>query len=548
MTAETYRQRLAKRTVSRRRVLAGAATALGASALALAGCSSSEEGDSVLWTPSPLDTPKPGGKPVFAIPLDPGSLDPQVNVISGYLSARIHNPLHAVNMANLEFQPLVAESLEYPDHLTYVWKLRHGVRFHNIDPTFGREVTAADVVYSFDRLKAGPTLNDRKLLTLHTDKYEAIDDYTFSLRTNKLFSPTVDHTGNFAYSIVPHEAVEKWDGLAMNASGCGAWILADYVRAERVHLRRNPDYFQQGRPFPDEEEWLPITDLSALWQTFKTGRADYVGINLDKLKRQEIEGKPGFQVAKSAYLFTINCYVRVDRPPFSDERVREALDIAIDRDDYIAKMYFGDGNYNGPIPWALEYWALPQDELRSTLAYDPTRAKQLLSAAGYGDGLELDTPVASFGDSPKVATVLADHYAKVGVKVNIRTRELGAFLAQELYGHNFDMAIFLNLPYMEPDIILRSYYSKGQQADVNPGLSNDPEVDGLIESLWSIFDLEEKRQAVLDCQRVILKKHGPMYPLCSPQGYAASSSRMRGLQEGTGLIGWMGVSYWIEES
>jgi hypothetical protein len=101
---------------------------------------------------------------------------------------------------------------------------------------------------------------------------------------------------------------------------------------------------------------------------------------------------------------------------------------------------------------------------------------------------------------------------------------------------------------MEPDIILRSYYSKGQQADVNPGLSNDPEVDRLIEGLWSIFDLEEKRQAVLDCQRVILKKHGPMYPLCSPEGYAGFSSRIRGLQEGTGLIAWMGVSYWVEES
>ncbi len=280
MTAGNYWERLTRRKVSRRRVLTGAATALGASALALVGCSGTEQAASVRWTPSPFDTPKPGGKPTFAIPLDPGSLDPQVNVISGYLSARIHNPLHAINMSDREFQPLVAESLECPDQMTYVWKLRHGVKFHNIDPTYGREVMAADVVYSFDRLKAGPTLNDRKLLTLHTDRYEAIDDYTFSLRTNKLFSPTVDHTGNFAYSIVPHEAVEKWDGLAMNASGCGAWILDDYVRGERVNLRRNPDYFQQGRPYPDGEEWLPVTDLGSLWQTFKTGRADYAGSTL----------------------------------------------------------------------------------------------------------------------------------------------------------------------------------------------------------------------------------------------------------------------------
>ena len=548
MSASTYWQRFAQRRVSRRRVLTGATAALGTSALALAGCSTTEKAAPAQWTPSPLDTPRPGGKAIFAIPVDPGSLDPQVNVISGYLSTRIHNPLHAINMSNLEFQPLVAESLEYPDHMTYVWTLRRGVKFHDIDPTFGREVTAEDVVYSFDRLKAGPTLNDRKLVTLHTDRYEAIDDRTFSLRTNTLYSPTVDHTGSFAYSIVPHEAVDKWDGLATQASGCGAWILDNYVRGERVNLRRNPDFYQQRRPFPDEEEWLAITDLSTLWQTFKTGRADYAGINLDKLKREEIEGKPEFRVAKSPQLFTINFYIRVDRPPFNDERVREALDIGIDRDDLINKMYFGDGNYNGPIPWPLEHWALPQDELRRTLAYDPVKAKQLLDSAGYGDGLDLDMPVAAFGDSPKIGMILADQYAKLGVKVSIRPKELGAFLAQELYGHNFDMAIFLNLPYMEPDIILRSYYSKGQQADVNPGLSNDPEVDRLIESIWSIFDLEEKKQAVLDCQRVILKKHGPMYPLCSPEGYAGFSSKMRGLEEGTGLIGWMGVSYWVEES
>jgi peptide/nickel transport system substrate-binding protein len=548
MSGSTYRQHFEQRRISRRRVLTRAATALGASALALAGCSTSDKTAPAHWTPSPQDTPRSGGTPIFAIPVDPGSLDPQLNVISGYLSARIHNPLHAVNMSTLEVQPLVAESLEYPDRMTYVWKLRQGVKFHDIDPTFGREVKAADVVYSFDRLKAGPTLNDRKLVTLHTDRYEAVDDHTFSLRTNKLYSPTVDHTGGFAYSIVPHEAVDKWGGLDTQASGCGAWILDNYVRAERVTLRRNPDYFQRGRPFPDGEEWLPITDLGTLWQTFKTGHADYVGVNLDKLKRAEIEGNPEFQIAEAPQLFTINFYTRVDRPPFSDERVREAMDIGFDRDDVINKMYFGEGNFNGPIPWPLEYWALPQDELRRALAYDPERAKQLLDAAGYGDGMNIDMPVAAFGDSPKIATILADQYAKLGVKVSIRPRELGAFLAQELYGHNFDMAVFLNLPYMEPDIILRSYYSKGQQADVNPGLSNDPEVDGLIEGIWSIFDLEEKRQAVLDCQRVILKKHGPMYPFVSPEGYAGFSSKMRGLQEGTGLIGWMGVSYWVEES
>ena len=422
------------------------------------------------------------------------------------------------------------------------------MRFQNVDPTYGREVNAADVVYSFDRLKAGPTMNDRKLLTLYAEGYEATDDYTFRLRTNRAYSPALDQTGNFSYCVVPREAAEKWGDLSTHAAGCGAWILDDYVRGERVRLRKNPDYYHAGRPFPDEEEWLIIPDTGSLWQTFRTGRLDYCSVNVDKFKRDEVKNDPSIVVVESPSLYTINCYVRVDRPPFSDDRVREALDIAIDRDDYIAKLYFGEGNYNGPIPWPLQYWALPQDELRSTLAYQPEKAKQLLSAAGYGDGLELQAPVPNISDCPQVATIIADHYRKVGVNLKIELKDLGVFLSQYLYASEFDITFFLNLPYMEPDMPLRTYYSQGQNADRNPAMSNDPEVDGLIEGLWEIFDREERKKAVLDVQRVLLKKHGPLYPLCSPDGYVGYSSRVKGIQEGTGVIGWLGISYWLEQT
>jgi len=71
-------------------------------------------------------------------------------------------------------------------------------------------------------------------------------------------------------------------------------------------------------------------------------------------------------------------------------------------------------------------------------------------------------------------------------------------------------------------------------------------VDALIEGGWEIFDLKERREYYLDVQRALLKKHGPMYPLCSEEGYVGYSSRMHGLQEGTGIIGWMGIDYWVE--
>jgi peptide/nickel transport system substrate-binding protein len=553
MGRSSYWRRFADRRISRRRVLeVGAAAGLGVVGLSLAACGGEEEGPEARETPAADETPEvaltpqPGGKATYGLPTDPGNLDPQETITAGYIAARIHNPLHGVNVATQEFYPLVAEHFEQPDEMTYIWKLRKGVRFQDVEPTYAREVNAEDVVYSFDRLKAGPTMNDRKLLTLYSDVYEAVDDHTFRLRTNRLFSPAINHIGNYPYSVVAREAVEKWETLASNGAGCGGWILDDFVRGERVRLRKNPDYWRADRPFPDEEEWLVIPDTGSLWQAFKTGRLDYAAVNVDKFKRQEVEDDPRFQIAASPASWKIDCYIRVDRPPFNDERVREALDIAIDRDDFIDKLYFGEGRWNGPIAWPLEYWALPQDEIRAALKYDPEKASQLLSAAGYDDGLELNAPCMNFGDSPRAGEVIADHYGRVGVNVKLDPREIGIFLSQLLYPGNFDIAFFTNSIGTEPDRPLRSYYSEGQNADVNPGRTNDPEVDALIEGIWEIFDLEERREYVLDVQRVLLEKHGPMYALCSEEGYVGLSSRMHGLQEGTGIIGWMGIDYWVE--
>ena len=82
---------------------------------------------------------------------------------------------------------------------------------------------------------------------------------------------------------------------------------------------------------------------------------------------------------------------------------------------------------------------------------------------------------------------------------------------------------------------------------IHPDASKSILKDDLIEGVWEIFDLEEKREYVLDVQRTLLKKHGPMYPLCSEEGYVGYSSRVHGLQEGTGIIGWMGIDYWVEQ-
>lgn len=545
-----YWKPFATRRMSRRAALKrGAALGLGAAAVGLAACGGDEEeGAPAGKTPVSQATPKAGGKATLAVSADVGSLDPTLSIGTTFVGGRMYSPLHTFDARTDEIVPMVAESVEQVDETTYVWKIRAGVKFQDVDPTFGREVTARDAVYSFERLKSQPTINDKLLLASFTDAFEAVDDHTFEMKMSKPYAPTLAQSGLAQYCIVPQEAVEKWGDLSLNAVGCGPWILVDYTRGERMRLRKNPTYFQAGRPFLDEEEWLIIPDEGTVWQSLRTGRLDLpLWLRPDKLKRQEVENDRSIAIVENPDVSPPLFYTRIDRPPLNDARVQEALDLAIDRDDYIDKLYFGEGNYDGPVCWTLEYWALPQDELRSTLKHDPEKAKRLLSAAGYGDGFELKAPARNDDDAANITTVIADHYRQVGVKVSLELKDVGLWLADLISG-NFEMTISRTISVWEPDFLLRYYHSGGRTGVSNSTMINDAEIDAAIEGASEVFDREERRERVHEVQRLLLRKHVPMHPLCSWQAYMAYSAKLGGVEPRTGPLYWMGTEYWRNEA
>ena len=554
MESTKRRARFTARRLSRRDALkAGAVAGLGVAAFALAGCRSDESeqatGDGA--TPSATDTPRYGGDQIMGLMADPGGLDVQQSVTGFWCSALMNGYLHSVSTSDRTLEPQMADGVEVVDETIYVWKLKQGIKFHNVDPAWGREVTAADVVFSMQRRRDDPTImNDKQLLRDFTAHFEATDKYTFSLTTTRPYSPTLDEIGNPSYPIIPREAIEKWGDLSQHPVGCGAFVLDDYTKSERLKVVKNPEFYMPDRPFLDSTEWIIMTDDAALFQSFRTKRHDFCGAALDKLKVEELSGINHVVVRKAPNYWNRCLLLRVDRPPFDDERMRKAVDLAVDRQDLIDKAAFGEGFFSGPVSPSLEYWTLPQEEVREFYKMDLTEAKRLVEAAGYGDGVEVDVPVMNVQNLTKDAAIVKEHLAKVGITLNIQPKDIAILLAQYLYAGNFQMLWFYNLPYVEPDRPICQWFSKGIAGISFTGYNN-PAMDDWVWKERSEFDPQKRREIVLDAQRAMIREHGPQINTYSPQSWIATWDWIRSLtpERGVGLTSrtFLGVDGWMTE-
>ena len=185
---------------------------------------------------------------------------------------------------------------------------------------------------------------------------------------------------------------------------------------------------------------------------------------MNKAQAEDRSKKENFIVVKAPTRFYPVIHFKTHPTRSSDIRVREAIDLGIDRDEIISPDLGRGGLYNGPVQWLMARFALPQDELRTAQPYDPAKAKQLLAAAGYEDGLEAKMKIPRVPGAPFIAdlaSLLKDQLSKIGVNLLLDEVELGTFIANVILPGNFDLAFFPNLPYDEPDRPLSFYHTRG---------------------------------------------------------------------------------------
>ncbi|TCP37591.1 ABC transporter substrate-binding protein [Rhodovulum marinum] len=315
------------------------------------------------------------------------------------------------------------------DGTVYTFKLREGVKFHN-----GREMTAEDVKYSLDRVTNPETQSPGAGFFGSIEGYDAmaageadslsgvtvIDPYTVEIKLSRPDATFLHVMAINFSSIVPKEVVEEFGpDFGKNPVGTGAFYLEDWTLGQSLTFARNTDYWNEGLPKLDQITFEiglePIVALLRLQQ----GQADIPGDGIPPAKFLEVTEDPAFKdfVIEGGQLHTGYITMNVNMPPFDNVKVRQAVNMAINKDRAVRIINGRAVPANQPLPptmpgYAPDYEGYP---------YDPEAAKALLAEAGFPDGFETELYVYNTDPNPRIAQSFQQDLAAIGIKAEIRS-------------------------------------------------------------------------------------------------------------------------------
>ena len=298
-----------------------------------------------------------------------------------------------------------------------MFKLRRGVRWHAKPPVNGRELTADDVVYSMERFRTVKG-NANAYMLASVDKVEALDKYTVRFTLKEPFVWFLDVLANpMAACIVAKEAVEKFGDLKKPEAviGTGPWMLDSYRPNVGFTYVRNPGYFVSGLPYIDKVEAVVDEDNASRMAAFLAGKYDLGlgesrhhqpgGLGADQGRAQAAPAEPPHRWSRPSNVMS-HIYMRTDKAPFSDVRVRRAMSWPSTARRSSTTPSRASAPTIPPVPAALKDWAIPFDQLGEGgqwYKHDPAAAKKLLAEAGQPNGFSATLDFTTYG-----STVLVD--------------------------------------------------------------------------------------------------------------------------------------------
>jgi peptide/nickel transport system substrate-binding protein len=563
--------------VSRRKVLAGAAVGGAAvGAMAIVGCgggsstktngggASPTAGSGSIVTDGTQDGPaKPGGilnirQFVDALP-SMNVFGPSIFALAQglYLGFTAYDHMWYVPTDTGVRELFLATQVEQPDPLTVIATIGDAT-FHDKPPVSGRKVTAEDIAASFKRFRDEIGIGYDWLHNVMADII-AVDDHTVKITQSETWAWvfTSSNAGSpITSSILPKEILHDDGLLQKDAIGSGQWVLASHDNGANIQLKKFQNFRQfagtksiAGQPYLDGINNKSISDDVAALAAFKSGDIDAYGFT-NKTEADDTKSKMGDKIVVGSDLGRdfVTLMLKYE-PPFIDQRVRQAFNLLINRDDAIQLLTEDSAIKAGPVPPAHKLYALPESDpdLQEYFRHDIADAKKLLEAASFDFNQEFELKHSVRPVDSKLAQVLQAQFKLGGVKLKLLPEDLVKWFSQSLGGGDFHMTCFLHLPYEDPDLPLRFYLSgKGDRKNFM-GYQDD-DVDAAVLGAAKELDEQARIQKVKDAQKVIMKKYAPMFNIYSEIGYGGRYDYVKGSISGRGSYGLFNRTSWLDKN
>ena len=460
--------------------------------------------------------PKSGGTLVYATGTDVQTLDPQfvTDVPTSRIVANIHETLVKADEKGA-IQPCLATSwTTSDDKLTWTFKLRAGVRFHD-----GTPFNAAAVKATFDRMRDPATGSPRRSALAAISDVKVIDELTVALVTKEPFAPLLPQLSAYNLAIMsPAQIARAGAKYREQPAGTGPFKLKTWQPGEKITLARNDDYWGEKARL-DAVETRVVPEDSARVLQLLSGEADVIA-SVPTVMLKRLEGSSAVQVIRKTGFRTIYVGLNNNIAPFNDRRVREAVAYAINVQALQRGVLSGVGQLGG----GFESPVIGGAKEIPPRPYDPAKARKLLAEANLANGFTTSfyVPTGRYLMDRQLGEAIQAQLGEVGIKVKIESPEWGAFtnIVDQKKAPMFLMG--KGSPTGDLDFTLTlTAMSNGR---MNSFALNNPELDKLILEQRGAVEPEKRRALLARAQDLIFEEVPAVVLFYEDQLFAARAN------------------------
>lgn len=481
-----------------------------------------------------------GGDLIIAELSDASSLDPHGSndVPSSNIQSNLYETL--VNRdANGELVPGLAESWTQVDDLTWEFKLKTGVTFHD-----GEAFNAEAVKTSFDRLLDPEVASPRAFLFEMVTEVKVVDESTIQFVTEYPFSPLLAHLTHNGGSIISPKSIEE-DYAAMKADssvkagsvigtnpvGTGPFKFESWTPGTEIKLVKFAEY--AGTPVHiDSVTFKVVPESATRVAELQSGYAHIIGA-VEPGQVANVNTFDGASVLETASSSLTYLGFNTEKEPFNDPKVRQAISKAIDRPTLIDGIYEGFG-IPAISPLAPGIFGYTEDV--TSMAYNMDEAKALLAEAGYADGFKTTIWTNDNPARQQVAIVLQEELKKLNIQAEIEVMEFGSYLEKTAAGEHDMFILGWSNPTGDADYGLYALFHSSQHGDPgNRSFYTSEKVDELLEKGRREAD-PTAREAIYKEALQLISDESPMAFVLHPYTLTGVSDKVSGFNVGTDSI------------